>query len=107
MLLQKLQFLHLSEAAGITHSCVDSAREGRGGSKFTCLFAERINTLYLTHRFASSAVLKIPQQTYTSAGSDSLSCAVELVTYPSLIIHKSLMYKYYVDALERTNCKAL
>ena len=29
-LLQKLQFLPLSEAAGITHSCVDSAGEGRG-----------------------------------------------------------------------------
>ena len=80
---------------------MDSAGEGRG-ALYSRVFLLNGLTLHIRHiGFASSAILKVLQQTYTaSVGSDSISCAVELVTYPSLIIHKSIMYKYYLDALE-------
>ena len=51
-------------------------RGGEGGSIFSCLFLLNGLTLHVRHiGFASSAILKILQQTCTaSVGSDSLSC---------------------------------
>ena len=73
-LLQKLQFLPLSEAAGITHSCVDSAGEGRGALYSHVFLLNGLTLLVRRIGFASSAILKILQQTCTaSVGSDSLS----------------------------------
>ena len=59
-LLQKLQFLPLSEAAGITHSCVDSAGEGRGALYSHVFFAKWVNTSCTTHRFFFICYIKNP-----------------------------------------------